>query len=88
MDKSIVLVCTPLQFYTENDEELFFAWIDKIKCITQIKGIGRELHLFIASNEIPSDDLLNLIGLFNRYKFDIKQLRVFMNENNREWFDE
>lgn len=88
MDKNIILICTPLRFYTENDETLFFEWIHKIKSIKQVKGIGKELHLFIVSNYIPNDDLLDLIGLFNRYKFDIKQLKVFMNEDNKEWFDE
>jgi hypothetical protein len=88
MDKNIVLICKPLRFYTENDEALFFGWLEKITCIEQIKGIGKKLHLFIALQHIPNNDLLDLIGLFSRYKFDIKQLRVFMNEDNKEWFDE
>ena len=88
MDKNINLICTPLKFYTQNDETLLFEWLNKIKCIKQIKGIGRELHLLIVSKNISNNDLLDLIGVFSRYKFDIKQLKVFMNESNKEWFDE
>jgi hypothetical protein len=85
LDK-IVLVCTPLRFYTHVDEEQCFRWIKKIKSINTADGIGRELHLIMKSNKIPNKDLLELIGLFRRYNFDIKQLKVFMNEDNKAVF--
>lgn len=85
--KKIVLICTPLRFYTQNDEALLFEWIQKIKSIKNVKGIGKELHLFFASNQIPNDDLLDLIGVFDRYKFDNKQLKVFANEQNKAWLE-
>ncbi len=88
MNKKVTLICSPLRFYTENDEDLFFKWIKKINCIKEFKGIGNELHLYISSNSIPDKDLLDLMGLFDRYKFDAKQLKVFMNESNKEWFEE
>jgi len=45
------------------------------------------LQLYIKSDAISNNDLLNLIGLFDRYKFNAKQLEVFKNENNNEWFE-
>lgn len=87
MNKRITLTCTPLRFYTKNDEDLFFKWIKKIKSVKEFKGIGKELQLYISSTNIPSNDLLDLIGLFDRYKFDSNQLKIFMNENNKEWFE-
>jgi hypothetical protein len=88
MPKEIVLICTPLRFYTHDDEELCFQWIEKISCIEEYFGVGRELHLHIVSKNISTNDLLNLMGLFARYKFDTKQLTVFMNDQNNELFDE
>ncbi len=84
----IILTCAPLRFYTENDENLFFEWIKKIKSVKKFEGIGRKLHLHFLSNKIPNQDLLDLMGLFDRYKFDAQQLKVFMNENNKEWFED
>lgn len=87
MNSKTTLICTPLRFYSPNDEELLFAWINKIPSIINIKGIGRELHLHFASNVIANSELRDLIGIFKRYKFDEDQLRVFMNESNKDWFE-
>jgi len=80
----MVLICSPLRFYTDNDEDLCFQWMKKNKSIKEIKGVGRELHLIIKSNKIPNKDLLDLMGLFDRYKFDSKQLKAFINETNED----
>jgi hypothetical protein len=88
MNKKIILICGPLQFYTKNDETLFNQWIKKIKCIKDYDGVGHDLHLEISSSTIPDDDLLDLMALFDRYKFDSSQLRVFINENNKKWFND
>jgi len=82
-----MLVCTPLRFYTPEDEELFFNWIKKITSIEKFKGVGVALNLYIISNDIPDNDILNLMGLFDRYRFDTKQLEIFKNENNKKWFE-
>lgn len=86
-EQKIILICTPLRFYTQNDENLCFGWIKKISCIEKIEGIGRELRLHISSPSISNNDLLDLMGLFDRYRFDANQLKIFMNENNKEWFE-
>lgn len=87
MNKEIILKCSPLRFYTKDDEELFFEWVKKIKCIHKFEGVGRELYLYISSTKISNDDLLNLMALFDRYKFDVSQLKIFMNDSNKDWFD-
>lgn len=83
MAKSMVLVCESVRYYSSIDEELCFKWIKKIKSINTIEGIGKELHLIMKSNEISTKDLLELIGLFRRYSFDIQQLKIFMNDKNK-----
>lgn len=85
-NNQITLICTPLRFYSRNDEDLLFAWLKKITCITSFKGIGRELHLYIPSKRIKNNQLLDLMGLFQRYKFDTTQLTIFKNKTNEDWF--
>lgn len=78
---SIILICTPLRFYSERDEDFFFAWLAEIECVSGIKGIGRELHVKIESEEIPEKDLKELFGLFRRYGMQTDQLDVFAGED-------
>lgn len=86
MSKNIKLICSPLRFYSTYDEDALFEWLAKIKCINEIQGIGRELHVKVKSSKISDIDLENILGIFQRYKFDMKQLSVFLNEGNKEWF--
>jgi hypothetical protein len=88
MNKKIILICTPLLFCTQNDEELFFEWLKKVKCIEKYVGVGDELHLYILSKRITNNDLFELMGVFRRYNFDFSQLKIFMNSKNKEWFEE
>lgn len=89
MEKKITLIFTPLRFYTQDDEDLFFGWINKIKSVKSYKGIGRELHVYLSSKRISFVDLKNLMGLFDRYKLENpEQLKVFMNERNKDLFED
>lgn len=81
-----ILVCKSVKYYCMNDEAAFFEWIDKIKSIKKYDGSGDELYLYMKSNRIEDADLREIIGLFRRYKTDMKQLKVFLNEDNKQWF--
>lgn len=83
------LIFTPLKFYSHEDEELFFQWINKIECIESYKGTGKELHLVISSIPISFNDFRNLRGIFKRYNLkNPQQLKeLFLTEANKEWFE-
>lgn len=85
-----VLIFTPLTFFSPEDEDLFFAWIDKVGCVKSYKGIGRELHLEVEPSELTFNDLRNLRGLFSRYGLknpgQLKEL--FLDDSNKRWFVE
>ena len=51
----------------------------KIECIEDVKGIGRELYLYIACDDLHDHDLRDLIGLFYRYKKDMKTISTIFN---------
>lgn len=86
--ESIKLICKSTWFYSMLDEEKFFDWVQNIKSITHCNGIGDELYLYCKSSIIPDEDLREIIGLFYRYKIDMKQLTVFLNKKNKKWFFE
>ncbi|MCL4361555.1 hypothetical protein M1446_04355 [Candidatus Dependentiae bacterium] len=81
-----ILICKAVKFYARRDEDAFFEWIKKIDCIDDISGAGDELYLHIASDEIHDHDLRDLLGLFYRYKIDMKQLKRFLTKDNKKWF--
>ena len=81
-----ILICKAVKFYCRKDEDAFFEWIKKIDCIDQISGVGRELYLHIAADDIHNQDLDDIIGLFYRYKIDMQQLSRFLTDENKKWF--
>ena len=78
-----------MKFYSPEDEDVFFGWIDKISCIESCKGIGRELHVIVADRPITFNEYSNLNGLFKRYKLkNPGQLKaLFCTEENQDWFE-
>ena len=88
MNKKKILILTPLKFYSLEDEELFFCWLNKISCIKSYKGIGKELHVVVSSKPITFNEYKNLNGIFKRYKLkSTEQLKdLFGTEDNKDWF--
>lgn len=82
----IDLVCKSVTFHARKDEDAFFEWIQKIGCINNFSGAGRELYLHIPTTDLDNTDLKDLIGLLYRYNIDMKQLKVFVNDKNKNWF--
>lgn len=72
---------------------MFYSWLDEVKCVSNYTGIGRkEIHVGIdpkMKKNISYEDLVNLYGLFKRYKLkNISQLKdIFMNNKNKAWFE-
>ncbi len=81
-----ILICKSVRFYANKDEDAFFEWIKKIECIENTSAKGRELYLHLSCNNLHEYDLRDLLALFYRYKIDMKQLKVFLNKNNKSWF--
>lgn len=86
INKNTLLICKSIWYYTSTDEDLFFTWLKKIKCIKKIDGRLDELYLHISSHKISDNNLVELIALFYRYKVDMKQLQIFLNNKNKAWF--
>jgi hypothetical protein len=85
-ENKIYLTCKAVSFYSHKDEDAFFAWIKKIKCIEKFEGAGDELYLDLVDRRLTDTDLRELIGLLYRYKIDMKQLAQFLTPKNKHWF--
>lgn len=80
------LIARRIKFYSLDDEDLFFWWIEKIACIEKYEAAHDELYLDLRDGPLSADDIRELVALCVRYKIDIKQLASLMHEDNKEAF--
>jgi len=81
-----ILVCKGVIYYSLKEEDAFFEWVKSINCIDEISGARDELYLHVCAYEIHDENIHDLLGLFYRYKIDMKQLKRFLTDNNKKWF--
>jgi hypothetical protein len=51
--------------------------------VVEKQGEGNELYLSIDQKKLNETGLRELLALFYRYGIDMEQLKVFLNENNK-----
>lgn len=86
MSKHVVLVCKQVSYGSPMDEDVFFEWISRIESIIKWDGIRDELYLYFKNKRINNQNLREIIALFYRYKIEMKQLVIFLNKDNEQWF--
>lgn len=80
----VTLIAKEIVYFSPNDEGSFFAWLKGIGCVSDIHGVGRELHMKVRP---PTDtELRELIALFHRYSVERRQLAQFVTSKNASWF--
>ena len=85
--EDIVVSCESVKYYSVGDKDTFFEWLKQISAVVSFKGIGETLYIHIKDKEISKNDLYELLALFYRYNIkNAKQLSMFLNEKNKEWF--
>jgi hypothetical protein len=84
-DPNLTLAATRIEFLSELDETSFFQWLAKLSCIERYYGDGDSLKLVVSRAKVDEASLLELVALFFRYGIDLRQLRVFRNENTETW---
>lgn len=88
MNKEVVIICEPLRFYTENDEEFAFEWFKRMKPIKKVEVVGTQLFLYFESKKIAYMDVIEIMGIFDRYRFKNRdQLEVIKNKRNEILFN-
>lgn len=82
----VTLVAYLVTYYSKGDEDAFFRWLKRIRCVTNFRGVCRELLIEVAPDQVDYKALREFIGLFRRYGVDMRQLAVFETTENAEWF--
>lgn len=80
-----VLTCHGTVFYSQLDEAMFFNALKKISSVKKVTGRGLDLFLTVPSR-LSDKSLRELLGLFFRFKIDMRQLAQFLTPKNRAWF--
>jgi len=81
-----IVICDSVRFFSQGDEEAFFAWIARIRCVSRVEGVGTEIRLHIPRRAISWACLRELIGLFWRYEVHMGQLAQFETRVNTVLF--
>lgn len=75
-----------VSYYSRHDEDCFFHWLGKIKCVTKFYGQGRVLFIVVDRAAVTRIELMELLGFFYRYGLDMTQLREFDWPEFSDWF--
>lgn len=82
---SIELEIDRLVFRSQYDEDSFFEWLRKLRCVEDLKGKGSSLFLLIKT-PVGNANIRELLALFFRYDLPMKQLAAFKTKKNATWF--
>lgn len=83
-----VLIATSVKYFSQRDEDSFFAWLNSIDSVTGAVGVGRDLRISLKASTLPDGDLREFVALFFRYGVDMRQLGRFLTDSNASWFAE
>ena len=85
MAEPSTLIANRVRYFHQNDEALFFAWLDRMDVVSGYEGCGDGLHIRLARHP-NDDDLRELIAFHQRYAIDMRQLAAFKAPGNADWF--
>jgi hypothetical protein len=75
-----------LRFFSTGDEDAFFDWLGRIRCVEAVRGEGEMLHVLFKAAAVSDPDLRELIALCHRYRLDSSPLKQFLSAENAGWF--
>jgi hypothetical protein len=75
-----------MRYYAYSDEKAFFTWLESIKGVRRVQGIGNQLVIHLRSKRLSDQTLRDLIAIYTRYEGDMSQLATFLTPKNKDWF--
>ncbi|UPG88173.1 hypothetical protein L2Y96_12160 [Luteibacter aegosomaticola] len=82
---SIVFKLKP--YYSYSDEKHFFAWLESIEGVIDVKGTARGLHVSFDAPLLSRAGAYDLIALFSRYGCPLAPIRPFISPVDSEYFE-
>lgn len=80
-----ILIKEPVPFYSQLDEDYFFAWLQDITKVKAVKGTPRGLEILL-DKPVDEECLADLAALLTRYSVDLKPMKALCAPNNERWF--
>jgi hypothetical protein len=84
--KMIKIRCHQVWFYSPADESSFFGFIKEIKAVRKLDGVGEDFFLHVKP-PVSNKSLIDLIGLFKRYRIELAELSCLKNKKNTRLFN-
>src|SRR5262245_19038700 len=85
MSRNVTIAVEGPVYFSSNDEDAFYSWLQKIPSVVKIDGAGTVVELALKRRLVPERDLRELLALFHRYRMDKRALAVFTREDT-PWF--
>lgn len=75
---------------SQLDEEGFLNYLKQIPCVTNVIKTNVVVYWYIERDAedrdiLHDDDLYELLVFYDRYRLDMKDLRRYLNDANKEW---
>lgn len=75
-----------MRYRSAGDEAAFFNWLQSISGIKAARGVGRELHIELHSQQLTQESHRELLALYERYGGEMSELAMFATPGNAHWF--
>jgi len=72
-------------FYSQMDQDHFFAWLQSISGVKEVGGTGRAMEL-VVGRPMDKESLRDLIALMVRYRMNCRPLKPLCDEQEDEGF--
>ena len=73
-------------YYSQSDEDAFFAWLQSIPGVTKVVGTPEGLRVKLRSKRLSESALRSLLALHQRYSLRMAELAQFETAANTVWF--
>jgi hypothetical protein len=81
-----ILIKEPGPFYSPQDEDYFFEWLQSIPAVKGVKGVKGGCLEVTIDGPVNEGCLADLMAVLSRYSVDLKPLKALCAPNNEKWF--
>jgi len=85
-EHSSTLTIDSSHFYSQLDENHFFAWLREIDGVLEVRGHQDSFMVYLSAPTLSESGLRDLIGLLFRYDVPMSFLRSQLTPENEHWF--
>jgi hypothetical protein len=85
MKQQNIVIKEPGPFYSPQDEDYFFEWLQSISEVKEVSRVKGGLQVTIEE-PVNEGCLADLMAVLSRYSVGLKPLKALCAANNEKWF--